>query len=199
MLRADRRVVVSHVGSLVRPPAMIPYLEKIRDKEPYDEAEFDKCLTDSVAEVVRLQAEAGKRLAIAAADDGDRRVFRLFRRIWPPGEAGEALADIEGSVDRFAVLTDAHDVDARFALKPHCLGNRVGEAFFERCLVVGLFIANFFQIRDHGRRPHQATDMAYDDATIRLQHISPPRYNRCSTGTCTVSSKLRDGIMNRLI
>jgi hypothetical protein len=30
MLRADRRVVVSHVGSLVRPPAMIPYLEKIR-------------------------------------------------------------------------------------------------------------------------------------------------------------------------
>jgi hypothetical protein len=34
MLRADRRVVVSHVGSLARPPAMIPYLEKIRDKEP---------------------------------------------------------------------------------------------------------------------------------------------------------------------
>ena len=58
MLRADRRVVVSHVGSLVRPPAMVPYLEKIRDKEPYDEAAFEKCLTDSVAEAVRLQAEA---------------------------------------------------------------------------------------------------------------------------------------------
>ena len=42
MLGADRRVVVSHVGSLVRPPAMIPYLEKIRDKEPYDEAAFEK-------------------------------------------------------------------------------------------------------------------------------------------------------------
>ena len=61
MLQADRRVVVSHVGSLVRPPAMIPYLEKIRDKEPYDEAAFEKCLTDSVAEAVRLQAEAGHR------------------------------------------------------------------------------------------------------------------------------------------
>jgi hypothetical protein len=47
MLRADRRVVVNHVGSLVRPPAMIPYLEKIRDKEPYDEAAFEKCLTES--------------------------------------------------------------------------------------------------------------------------------------------------------
>src|SRR5215831_5453521 len=59
MLGADRRVVVSHVGSLVRPPAMIPYLEKIRDKEPYDEAALEKCLTDAVAEAVRLQTEAG--------------------------------------------------------------------------------------------------------------------------------------------
>ena len=32
--------------------------KKIRDKEPYDEAAFEKCLTDSVAEAVRLQAEA---------------------------------------------------------------------------------------------------------------------------------------------
>ena len=67
MLRADRRVVVSHVGSLVRPPAMIPYLEKIRDKEPYDGAAFEKCLTDSVAEAVRLQAEAG----IDVVSDGE--------------------------------------------------------------------------------------------------------------------------------
>ena len=67
MLRADRRVVVSHVGSLVRPPAMIPYLEKIRDKEPYDEAAFEKCLTDSVAEAVRLQVEAG----IDVVSDGE--------------------------------------------------------------------------------------------------------------------------------
>jgi hypothetical protein len=45
--------------------------------------------------------------------------------------------DIEGAVDRFAVLAVAYDVNARFGLKPHRLGDRVGEAFFERCLVVG--------------------------------------------------------------
>jgi 5-methyltetrahydropteroyltriglutamate--homocysteine methyltransferase len=67
MLRADHRFVVTHVGSLVRPPAMIPYLEKIRDKEPYDEAAFEKCLTESVAEAVRLQAEAG----IDVVSDGE--------------------------------------------------------------------------------------------------------------------------------
>jgi hypothetical protein len=36
---------------------------------------------------VVFAVELRKRLAIAAADDGDRRVLRLFRRIWPPGEA----------------------------------------------------------------------------------------------------------------
>ena len=60
--------------------------------------------------------------------------------------------DIEGPVDRFAVLTVAHGVDARFGLKPHRLGDRVGEAFFERCLVVRLFVADFFEVRNHGRR-----------------------------------------------
>ena len=38
--------------------------------------------------------ELRERLPIAAADDSDRRVFRLFRRIWPPGETGEAPLDL---------------------------------------------------------------------------------------------------------
>jgi len=95
MLRADRRVVVSHVGSLVRPPAMTPYLEKIRDKEPYDEAAFEKCLTDSVAEAVRLQTEA----AIDVVSDGEygksvNWAFYVHRRLsgltWRPYTAEEA-------------------------------------------------------------------------------------------------------------
>ena len=98
MLRADRRVVVSHVGSLVRPPAMIPYLEKIRDKEPYDEAAFEKCLTDSVAEAVRLQAEAG----IDVVSDGEYGKSvnwacyvhqRLSGLTWRPYTAEEAKDD----------------------------------------------------------------------------------------------------------
>src|SRR5215471_17608666 len=88
MLRADRRVVVSHVGSLVRPPAMIPYLEKIRDKEPYDEAAFEKCLTDSEAEAgidVVSDGEYGKSINWA---------FYVHRRLsgltWRPYTAEEA-------------------------------------------------------------------------------------------------------------
>ena len=41
--------------------------------------------------------------------------------------------------------------------------------------------------------------MGYDDAMIGPQDVSPPRYGRCGTGTYTLSSKSRDGIMERLI
>jgi len=41
--------------------------------------------------------------------------------------------------------------------------------------------------------------MTHDNATIRPQHVSPPRYGRCGIGTHTMSSKSRDGNMERLI
>jgi hypothetical protein len=59
MLRTDGRLVVSHVGSMVRPPTMISYLQKAQGGEPYDKAAFEACLTESVIDAVRLQAEAG--------------------------------------------------------------------------------------------------------------------------------------------
>jgi len=59
MLRADRRFVVSHVGSMVRPPAMIPFLQKHQAGDPYDQAAFEVCRADSVIDAVRMQAEAG--------------------------------------------------------------------------------------------------------------------------------------------
>jgi hypothetical protein len=52
---------------MVRPPAMIPYLQKAQAGEPYDKGEFEACLTESVIEAVRLQAEAG----IDVVSDGE--------------------------------------------------------------------------------------------------------------------------------
>jgi 5-methyltetrahydropteroyltriglutamate--homocysteine methyltransferase len=53
------RILTTHVGSLVRPPQLVAFLEKIENGQPYDESAHAKCLQDSVAEVVRQQAEAG--------------------------------------------------------------------------------------------------------------------------------------------
>src|ERR1700733_12907783 len=67
MLRADRHFVVSHVGSMVRPPAMMPYLQKAQTGELYDKAAFESCLAESIIEAVRLQAETG----IDVVSDGE--------------------------------------------------------------------------------------------------------------------------------
>ena len=53
------RILTTHVGSLIRPPKLIEFWRAIEDGKPYDEAAFEACLTESVAEVVRQQAEVG--------------------------------------------------------------------------------------------------------------------------------------------
>jgi 5-methyltetrahydropteroyltriglutamate--homocysteine methyltransferase len=59
MRRAEQRFVVSNFGSLVRPPALIKLLGKARDNQPFDQAIFDRCLSHSIDEVMRLQLDAG--------------------------------------------------------------------------------------------------------------------------------------------
>jgi 5-methyltetrahydropteroyltriglutamate--homocysteine methyltransferase len=59
MTRSSTRILTSHVGSLIRPPALQDFLRAKQAGKPYDEAAYQQCLTSSVAEVVRQQAEAG--------------------------------------------------------------------------------------------------------------------------------------------
>ncbi|MGA8870550.1 MAG: cobalamin-independent methionine synthase II family protein [Candidatus Acidiferrales bacterium] len=55
----QNRILTTHVGSLVRPPKLVPFLEQIEGGRSYDHAAHAACLQESVAEVVRQQAEAG--------------------------------------------------------------------------------------------------------------------------------------------
>jgi 5-methyltetrahydropteroyltriglutamate--homocysteine methyltransferase len=58
-MHSTDRLLTTHVGSLVRPPKLLEVLERRRDGESVDEAEFDGVLRESVIEVVRHQADAG--------------------------------------------------------------------------------------------------------------------------------------------
>jgi 5-methyltetrahydropteroyltriglutamate--homocysteine methyltransferase len=59
MQRSTERILTTHVGSLIRPPELLAFATARQNGQPVDEADYQKCLASSVAEVVRKQAEAG--------------------------------------------------------------------------------------------------------------------------------------------
>jgi 5-methyltetrahydropteroyltriglutamate--homocysteine methyltransferase len=67
MKRSSSRILTTHVGSLIRPPALQEFLRAKQAGKPYDKRSYEKCLTDSVADIVREQAQAG----IDVVSDGE--------------------------------------------------------------------------------------------------------------------------------
>jgi len=105
---AQDRILVTHVGSLVRPPKLIEHLRKIEDKQAFDEAAYEACLTESIAELVREQAEAG----VDIVSDGEfskgvnwafyvhERLSGLGVRAMTPEEMRDPMSTIGGGRDR---------------------------------------------------------------------------------------------------
>jgi len=65
--RSEKRILTTHVGSLVRPPELLAFLRAKQRGEAYDEAAYAACLAQSVAAAVRQQADAG----IDVVSDGE--------------------------------------------------------------------------------------------------------------------------------
>jgi 5-methyltetrahydropteroyltriglutamate--homocysteine methyltransferase len=58
-MHSTDRLLTTHVGSLVRPPVFRTILERRRDGEHVDEADYQSALREAVIDVVRQQADAG--------------------------------------------------------------------------------------------------------------------------------------------
>jgi 5-methyltetrahydropteroyltriglutamate--homocysteine methyltransferase len=59
MKRSTDRILTTHVGSLIRPPALREFLAAKEAGKSFDQAAYAKCLKECVAEVVRKQADIG--------------------------------------------------------------------------------------------------------------------------------------------
>ena len=59
MKTSTNRILTTHVGSLIRPQALQDIMRAKQGGQAFDQAAYEKCLKDSVAEVVRHQAEIG--------------------------------------------------------------------------------------------------------------------------------------------
>jgi 5-methyltetrahydropteroyltriglutamate--homocysteine methyltransferase len=67
MRRSSNRILTTHVGSLIRPPQLLELVRARENGEPADAHAYERCLKDSVAEVVRRQVQAG----IDIVNDGE--------------------------------------------------------------------------------------------------------------------------------
>jgi 5-methyltetrahydropteroyltriglutamate--homocysteine methyltransferase len=126
------RILTTHVGSLIRPPKLIEFWRSIEDGKPYDEAAFEACLTESVAEVVRQQADVG----IDIVSDGEfakglNWAFYIFKRLSgisvrpaTPEEMNDPMASMGGGRDHKAFPEFYAEYDAATGLGKR-LGNRV--------------------------------------------------------------------------
>jgi len=59
MRRSAERILTTHVGSLIRPDPLLPFIRAKQNGQPYDEQAYADCLARSVQEIVRKQAAAG--------------------------------------------------------------------------------------------------------------------------------------------
>ena len=126
------RILTTHVGSLIRPPKLIEFWRSIEDGKPYNEAGFEACLTESVAEIVRQQAESG----IDIVSDGEfskgiNWAFYIFKRLSgisvraaTAEEMADPLASMGGGRDHQAFPEFYAEYDAATGLGKR-LGNRV--------------------------------------------------------------------------
>jgi 5-methyltetrahydropteroyltriglutamate--homocysteine methyltransferase len=67
MKRSTERILTTHVGSLIRPPALQQFLRDRQAGKALGHGPYDECLTASVADIVRRQAQAG----IDVVSDGE--------------------------------------------------------------------------------------------------------------------------------
>ena len=87
------RILTTHVGSLIRPPALLEFIRARQKREPYDRAAYERCLADSVKEVVRRQVEIGVDIpsdgefgkSISWSQYALERLSGFERRPVPPG------------------------------------------------------------------------------------------------------------------
>ena len=128
----SERILVTHVGSLIRPPKLVEHLRKIEAGENHDAAAYEAALKDSIDEVVRQQVDAG----VDIVSDGEfskgrnwafyihDRLSELSIRPLTAEEAKDPLTQAGGGNDRKAFPEFYAEYDAATGL-----GKRLGNRF----------------------------------------------------------------------
>jgi 5-methyltetrahydropteroyltriglutamate--homocysteine methyltransferase len=151
VLRSSGRILTTHVGSLVRPPALLEFIRARQTRQPYDERAYQDCLNQSVAQVVREQRQAG----IDVPSDGEfgkaiswsqyalERLSGFERRRAPPGANPFARGADRAKFGEFYAELDAADGPPATAGASGALAVCVGPIEYTGRAEIQRDIANF--------------------------------------------------------
>jgi 5-methyltetrahydropteroyltriglutamate--homocysteine methyltransferase len=116
-MASEKKIRTTHVGSLIRPPELLPFIRAKQGGQPFDKSAYEKTLRESVAAVVRRQVEAG----VDIPSDGEfgkgiswsqyvlERMSGFIRRPAKPGEHGFARGADRARFAEFYKELDAAD------------------------------------------------------------------------------------------
>ncbi|MGE3247978.1 MAG: hypothetical protein AB7J19_16760, partial [Beijerinckiaceae bacterium] len=104
---SESRILTTHVGSLVRPPKLAGFLRAAEDGEKIEQGAFQACLSESIAEVVSQQKDAG----VDIVSDGEFGKFHSWSRYIIDRLAGfEVKTDESASgLKKGEVISAGHD------------------------------------------------------------------------------------------
>src|SRR5262245_17214732 len=120
-MQREKRILTTHVGSLVRPPALRDIMGAREREATSDEAQFDAILKRAVVEVVKKQAEVG----IDIINDGEfgktgwnryvaERMTGFTHRLPRAGERAPTNLTMIGEVAQFPEFYAAYDHIQKF-------------------------------------------------------------------------------------
>jgi len=120
-MQSEKRILTTHVGSLVRPTALRDIMDAREREAPYDQQQFDSILKQAVVEVVRKQTDVG----IDIISDGEfsktgwnryvaERMTGFTHRLPRAGERAPSNLTIIGEIAKFPEFYAAYDYIQKF-------------------------------------------------------------------------------------
>src|SRR5262245_63351956 len=115
-MQSEKRILTTHVGSLVRPTVLRDIMDAREREAPYDQQQVDSILKQAIVEVVRKQADVG----IDIISDGEfgktgwnryvaERMNGFTHRLPRHGERAPSNLTIIGEIAKFPEFYAAYD------------------------------------------------------------------------------------------
>lgn len=117
------RILTTHVGSLPRTQKVVDFIFAREHEKPFDQAEFDRCMTASVSETVRKQVEAG--VDIVSDGETSKISYATYVKDRYTGFAGDSPRNAPADLKMFPGFLQrlADDGGTPQYARPMCVGD----------------------------------------------------------------------------